>query len=165
MPFDAATNPWIISSVVAVSALCGVAVNAWSVGRKKAVEHEDVLCRRFKRFFENTHNASLIVDRGLTILHANRRARAVTGYGSELEGKSVYDLIPPDLREKHREHVKRFFADPMTRRMGSSRGAIQQQFPLMTRLGDIVQSDISLSPMEDEYGAIEVAVGIDPIRT
>lgn len=161
------SSPWayplIISAVSAVSVLLGVLVNAWSVGRKKAVEHEDVLCRRFRRFFENTP-AALIVDRSLTILNANKRARLITGYGTDLEGMSVYSLIPTEHREIHRGHVKRFFSDPIARRMGSSRGATQQEFPLLTRSGEIVMVDISLAPMEDDFGGQEVAVGIDPIR-
>jgi PAS domain S-box-containing protein len=156
-------NPWIFPTIVgAASALAALlsGTAAWfGVGRKKRGEHEDVICTRLKRVFETFHNGMMVVDRELVILMANKQARAITGYGIDLVGRSIYDLIPPEFRDRHREHVRRFFNDPHTRRMGGD-----QKFPMVDRFGQQKTLRISLSPVENEYGGLETTVGMDVIQ-
>jgi PAS domain S-box-containing protein len=160
---DIAGVPWIVPVVIglvtALSALLSGSAAWFGVGRKRTAEHEDVACAQLRRSFENSYHGKMIVNRSLIILKANSQARKITGYGVELEGMSIYDLILPEFRERHRIHVRRFFADPHTRRMGDGRA-----FPLRNRQGDILNVYIALSPYEDEFGSIETTVEIDVVR-
>jgi len=162
--FDITTTPpWAatlaIASLSAVGAVLGGVAAFWGVSRRKRGEHEDVICARLKRAFETFHNGMMVVNRELVILMANKQARAITGYGTDLVGRSIYDLIPAEFRERHREHVRRFFNDPHTRRMGGD-----QKFPMVDRYGQQKTLRISLSPVENEFGEMETTVGMDVIQ-
>lgn len=149
----------IASSVSAIVGMLAAVGTFVTLARRQRATHEDVVCTRLRRVFEGFHNGMMVVDRDLIILMANKQARAITGYGSDLVGKSIYDLIPQELRDKHREHVRRFFADPHTRRMGGD-----QKFPMIDRYGTKMNLKISLSPAENEYGSIETTVGMDVVQ-
>lgn len=143
----------------AIGGLLGGVAAFWGVSRKTRAEHEDVTCQRAKRVFESFHNGMLVADRDLSIVLANKQARAITGY-VDLVGRSVYELIPERLRDVHRQHVARYFDDPHTRRMGTS----GMQLSLIDRFGREKPMRLSLTPMENEYGGIEVTVGMEVIQ-
>lgn len=149
----------IIAAVSACGGLLGGIAAFWGVSRRVSREHEDVSCQRAKRAIESFHNGMLIVDRDLNIVLANKQARAITGY-VDLVGRSVYELIPDNLRETHRNHVARYFDDPHTRRMGTS----GMQLSLVDRFGREKPMRLSLTPMENEYGGLEVTVGMEVIQ-
>jgi PAS domain S-box-containing protein len=148
-----------IAALSAVGALLGGVAAFWLASRKVRTEHEDVSCQRAKRAIESFHNGMLIVDRDLNIVLANKQARAITGY-VDLVGRSVYELIPDGLRDAHRNHVARYFDDPHTRRMGTS----DMQLSLVDRFGRAKPMRLSLTPMENEYGGLEVTVGMEVIQ-
>lgn len=155
-------QPWwplIVATLSAAGALLGGLAAFWGVSRKIRTDHEDVTCQRAKRVFESFHNGMLVTDRDLNIVQANKQARAITGY-VDLVGRSVYELIPERLRETHRGHVSRYFDDPHTRRMGTS----GMQLFLVDRFGREKPMRLSLTPMENEYGGIEVTVGMEVIH-
>jgi len=55
-----------------------------------------------------------------TILFASRRVNEIFGYiPNELENKTISDLIPERLREKHSKHLTSFTSNPHQRQMGS----------------------------------------------
>lgn len=157
-------SPWWAALAVAASSAAGAllaGIAAYTgVSRRKKGEHEDIRCRRFMRAFESFHDGIIIVDRDLRILEANRQARGITGYGNELVGRSVYDLIPDRYREHHRSHVQRFFNDPHTRKMGVA----PMELWLIDRRGIEKRMDLSLSPAEDDYGSFEVTVGMRVVQ-
>ncbi len=148
----------LIAALSAIGALLGGAAAFWSVSRRHRVEASDVASARRSRVFESFHNGMIVADRDLRIVDANKQARAITGY-IDLVGRSIYELIEEARRDAHREHVARFFDDPHTRRMGTS----GMELRLVDRFGRVKRMQLSLTPMENEYGGIEVTVGMEVI--
>ncbi|MDX1765068.1 MAG: PAS domain S-box protein, partial [bacterium] len=65
-------------------------------------------------------DAMVVVDRGETIVLANREAARLFGYGQdEMTGRSLSDLIPERYRAEHHGHFQRFFGEGRSRRMGT----------------------------------------------
>lgn len=159
-------TPWLPgalnSAIGAVTGLLVGIVAFRTMVRRQKAEHIDAKCARLEQSFETSKYGKLIVSRSLVILMANRQARAITGYGSELVGMSVYDLIPSEFREKHKPHVSQFFDDPHARRMGGETGS--QKFPMVDRGGGRKTVVIALSPFENDFGGIEVTVEMDVVR-
>ncbi len=155
-------SPWWLlaafGGMSAIGALLGGVAAFWTISRRARTEHEDVACLRAKRAIETFHHGMLITDRDLNIVLANKQARAITGY-TDLIGRTVYELIPERLREAHRTHVARYFDDPHTRRMGTS----GMSLILIDRFGREKPMRLSLTPMENEYGGMEVTVGLEVI--
>lgn len=160
----ASETTWNLAIVVSIVSVCsaflGGAASFLTVTRRQRVEHGDVVCERIKRAFENFHGGVLIANRDLMIVWANKQSRAITGYYGDLIGHSVYDLIPEELRDKHRTHVAKFFDDPHTRLMGIAGMPLW----LVDRTGRRKAVQISLTPYEDGYGSIEVLVGIQVVK-
>lgn len=146
----------IVAICSAFGALFGGLAAFVGVVRHHRKEHTDSSCAQAKRALENFHDGILIANRELTIVFANKQARAITGYGVDLVGKSIYDLIPERFRDRHREHVQRFFNDPHTRKMG----VLPMELWLIDRFGIEKRMRLSLSPSENEYGGIETTVGM-----
>lgn len=157
------SSPWqvtaIVSALSAIGALIGGAAAYKTVSDKQRDEHDDAACQRAKRVFESFHDGMLVVNRDLTIILANKQARAITGY-VDLVGRSVYELIPERFRDMHKKHVGRFFDDPHTRRMGTA----PMQLMLVDRYGREKEMRLSLTPAEDDYGGIEVTVGMSVVQ-
>jgi PAS domain S-box-containing protein len=123
--------------------------------RKARKRHDDTLCAQAKRTLENFHDGILLVNREGVIIYANKQARFITGYSTELVGRDFRILIPPDLRGQHEGHFQRFWSNPHTRKMGAG-----MELTLIDRLGNRLRVDLSLTPQEDEFGGSEAAVGI-----
>lgn len=158
------TAPWQLTAIVAVisaaGALTGGIAAYRNVSSRKQNEHEDVVCRRAKRVFETFIDGMLVVDHDLRIVWANRQARAITGYYSDLEGRYISELVPERFRALHTGHVSRFFDDPHTRRMGVS----PMTLFLIDRQGREKEVKLSLTPAEDDYGGIEVTIGMAVVQ-
>jgi PAS domain S-box-containing protein len=154
--------PWWVGVLIAGVSCIGGALSGiaafWGASRRQRSESEDAASLRAKRVFETFHSGMLVVDRDLKIVLANRQARAITGY-VDLVGHSVDELIPEGLREAHRVHVARYFDDPHTRRMGTS----GMRLSLVDKFGREKAMRLSLTPMENEYGGMEVTVGMEVI--
>jgi diguanylate cyclase (GGDEF)-like protein/PAS domain S-box-containing protein len=86
----------------------------------------------------------LWVDSGGRILMANPAIEALTGYAaSELVGQTVDVFLPPDLRARHAQSVRDYFASPRSRAMGS------MDLKLLRRDGQSLPVDISLGYWEE----------------
>lgn len=103
----------------------------------------------FPQLFESVPDALVIVDRDGRILMANQNASRLFGYPDNgLDGLSVEDLVPEDVRARHRNYRLGYTQQPRVRPMGSGgmtlvgRRRDGQQFPV----------EIALSPLESDLG-------------
>ena len=97
-----------------------------------------------ERALESAPDAIVISDASGRIVFVNRQVGALLGYGEELLGRPIEQLLPEHLRERHRDHRARFAAAPRARPMGAG-------LQLLARLSDgrELPVEISLSPIED----------------
>jgi two-component system sensor kinase FixL len=112
---------------------------------------------RFRAIVDSAPHAILLVDAQRIITLANRRAELLFGYGpGELLGRPLADLVPPDLRERHDDHVRGFFSEPSTREMGAGR-----ELRGLRKDGSLVPLEIGLGPVQVSSGAATIASIID----
>ena len=104
--------------------------------------------------FESIPDALVIVDRTGDIVRANENAHRLFGYpAGQLVGRQVEDLVPGDMRERHRAHRNAYMAHPSIRPMGVSNMTLSghrrdgRQFPV----------EIALSPVETAQGLLYLA--------
>ncbi|MCE1226564.1 MAG: EAL domain-containing protein [Geobacteraceae bacterium] len=91
-------------------------------------------------FLPQIPDAAIVVDRQARILHYNRRAEQLFGYGpDELQGLSLHELLPPDKRENHAKVVAGFMDSPASRPMGSGLSFVGQR-----KDGTVFPADITL---------------------
>ncbi len=89
-------------------------------------------------------DATCVVDERGTILRANRAmARMFERDAGELVGSGIEILLPHAVRAGHAEHVRRYFAAPKVRAMGSGLALNAAR-----RSGEEFPVEISLSPVE-----------------
>jgi PAS domain S-box-containing protein len=95
-------------------------------------------------------DAVVFVNDSGVILRANRAAANMFAMPA-LEGTRVEDLVPEHLRDRHREHVREYFADPRERPMGLG-------LPLFgVRLGGTqFPVEIALKPLPGRRQAVAV---------
>lgn len=107
---------------------------------------------RFRTVVESTGDALIVGDRGGRIRYANPAALALFGYtAEELEGAEVTVLVPEDLRERHRDGLRRFLETGETRLLG--RGAVELE--ARTREGQRIPVELVLSaPGGEERGLL-----------
>jgi len=92
---------------------------------------------------EAAPDGTLIVDGAGTIVFANARAAALTGYeADELLGAPVEMLVPEELRRVHHRHRETYSASPHTRPMGATLDLLAARHD-----GTTLPVEISLSPL------------------
>lgn len=97
-------------------------------------------------FIETAPDAMIVVRSDGSILEANQRAEAMFGVDAgALSGRSVEDLLPEHLADRHREHRKGFLEDPTPRPMGTGQDLVARrpdgtEFPVDVSLG-VVEVD------------------------
>lgn len=97
----------------------------------------------YRRIFEYTPDALLVVDHAGHICLANAEAESLFGYDrSELIGQPIEMLIPPRFISQHVEHRIRFMSEAHSRRMG-----LTEDLFALRKHGDEFPVDIMLSPM------------------
>ncbi len=108
----------------------------------------------FSSVIDAAPDAMLIVDGEGVITLANRQANDLFGTSREaLVGSSVDELLPAEVRSRHRAHRLRFKAEPSVRPMGvdlllQAQRVDGRQFPV----------EVSLSPLNDGSQSVVVAV-------
>lgn len=106
--------------------------------------------QRFRSVVEGAPNAMLIVDRGGAIGLVNAATERMFGYSrDELIGQSIDLLVPESLRERHREHRRGYFENPVRRSMGESRSLAGRR-----KDGSEFPIEVGLSPIDDGDGPV-----------
>lgn len=97
-----------------------------------------------EQLFELIPDALLVVDRDGHIVRANVHADRLFNYPPNgLEGLSIEDLMPEEMRDRHRRHRAEYMAQPRVRPMGDASLSLiglrrdGQRFPVEISLGPI----------------------------
>jgi len=102
---------------------------------------------------ESAPDAMLLADADGQVLVVNRQVEVMFGYDrSELVGNAVEQLIPAELRGRHKAHRTRYRVDPQVRPMGAALNLLARH-----RDGSEFPVEVSLSPLSDETGSTVVA--------
>jgi len=105
---------------------------------------------RFRMLLEWAPDALVITDSNGLIVMINQRTETMFGYArGELVGRSVEVLLPERFRSTHSDMVRRFAAQPETRKMG-----IGRSLWALAKDGREFPVNISLSPIETEEGLL-----------
>lgn len=108
----------------------------------------------FRAMIENAPDPILLVDRRGGILLANCAASELFGYREgEMQQATLGSLIPPPLRERHKEHVDAFFASPRSGRMGEH---LRTQARLRSGEEILVEADINVVQHRAESLAVVI---------
>lgn len=106
----------------------------------------------FRDLLHAAPDAIVIADHLGKILRINPATEKLFGYKpSELVGQSIDVLVPPRLREKHREHLSAYARDPRPRLMGGGLG-----LSAVRKDGTEFPAEISLGPVENEQASIVI---------
>ena len=108
---------------------------------------------KFRKLLEWAPDALVIIDSHGLITMINQRTQTMFGYSrDELVGRNVEVLLPERFRSGHAELVRRFTAQPETRKMGVGRALVAR-----ARDGREFAVNISLSPIETDEGTLITA--------
>ena len=108
----------------------------------------------FERLFENAPDATILVNKDGKIVRANAQVEAMfRTKRDEVLGLDVEELMPKRHRERHRQHLARYFANPQPRAMGAGLELLG-----LRRDGTEFPVDIMLSPVETDKGTKTLAV-------
>lgn len=118
--------------------------------RKEAELAQRAADERFRAVVEAAPDGFVIVDEGGSIVMVNTRAEEMFGFASaELIGNPVEMLLPRDVRDRHRGHLKAFLGEPHSRMMGAGMELIARR-----RDGSTFPVEVSLSPVHTESGVL-----------
>ena len=118
---------------------------------QESISHKSEL--RFKNFFQDAPDATLIVDKDGNIRHINMQSLLLFGYSiNELTGKNIDKLIPVRFSD-HSSFMKAFFENPQNRSMEARDElfAVRKngiEFPVL----------VSLSPINNDEEIMIMAV-------
>ncbi len=103
---------------------------------------------RFRELLEAAPDAIVEVDQDGRMVLANESAERIFGYRrEEMLGQSVEMLLPGGIAGRHREHRKRYLAEPRIRPMGQG-----LELHAVRKDGTALPVEISLSPVRSEDG-------------
>lgn len=110
--------------------------------------------QRYRAVIDSAPDGIVIVDEQGLISEINDRAGILFGYDRhELEGQPAEVLLPEHLRERHREHVKKYNTEPRTRSMG-----VGQVLMGRRKDGSVFPVEIGLSPLQLGKESLTIAV-------
>ncbi len=113
------------------------------VGREEEARKQIHAERRFRELLEAAPDAILEVDSRGQIILVNAAVERLTGYRrEELLGQSMEILTPEELRSRHVGHRIAYWANPVTRPMGTG-----LELHVQRKDGSRTPVEISLSPL------------------
>mgnify|MGYP005815592209 CR=1 FL=1 len=111
----------------------------------------------FDIIYRNSVEGILVADAKGIIIHCNPSCERIFDYSKEeVVGQSVEMLIPEELRKKHLKHRLGYTKNPQFRQMG-----LGLELMGLTKKGDQVPLEISLSHADSEKGLIVICFIID----
>ena len=112
-----------------------------------------VLSARFGGLLDSVPDAIVIVNDIGRIVLANHQAEQMFGHSrQDLVGAALEMLLPERLRGGHGEHRARYLAHPHARPMGAG-----LQLLGLRKNGEEFPVEISLSPLETEFGGLAIS--------
>lgn len=123
-----------MEALILVAAFIPMAVYAYRSATKMALLNE---------VFDSSAEGILVVDRRGLIRRFNPAAQAMFGFTqSEVVGKSISTLMPPDLREQHSKHIADIRTGGNASIMSSNREVLAQrkdgaQFPIEINISEV----------------------------
>ena len=130
---------------------------AYARARAASLERMNELEERFHRLVEASSIGQLVVGETGRIEIANPAAERMLGYDKgELVGLGVDELLPGQLRERHRELREEFMQAPETRQMGAGR-----ELAAVRRDGSVMPVEVGLNPYLDHGRRLVLASIID----
>ncbi len=98
-----------------------------------------------KSLLESAPDAMVVTNGQGRIVIANRQMEKLLGYsGDELLSMSVDDFVPLAKRAEHAQHREEFNRNPRWRGMGTG-----MNLEAVTKDGDLIPIEVSLSPIDD----------------
>jgi len=106
-----------------------------------------VQANRWNTLMDSAVDAILVVDRSATLVMVNQGACEMFGYQgkSELEDRSLNDLLPPRYRRDHINLIAEFVASPVSARPMSDNPGLTG----LRKSGEEFPVDVSISKMDD----------------
>jgi PAS domain S-box-containing protein len=106
------------------------------------------------RILEVLPDGVLVIDESGTVRFMNAQAELIFAYPrQDVLGNQLEMLLPADVRERHVQHRRAFFADPRVRPMG-----LGHDLKGLRRSGEEIALEINLSPIVTAAGVYAVAV-------
>ncbi|MBI5741740.1 MAG: PAS domain S-box protein [Nitrospirae bacterium] len=116
--------------------------------------------KKYEKLLETAPDAMVFVNRDMKIVMANAQFEVMFGYArDEIAGKDLDVLIPGRFHEKHRRHVRGYFAAPRVRHMGEG-----YELYALRKNGEEFPVDISLSSLNVDSEIIATAAIRDITR-
>ncbi|MFP2994433.1 PAS domain S-box protein [Spongiivirga sp. MCCC 1A20706] len=111
----------------------------------------------YKTIFQTATQGIFVVDEMGIILQSNPASEKMFGYGkNELLGLSIEQLIPQELRLRHKNQRKLYMSNPKSRAMG-----IGLELQGVRKNGELFSIDVSLSPTTIDNKPTAIAFTID----
>lgn len=108
-----------------------------SIVQSRHEERVSALSRNLEALFESINDMLFVTAADGTILHANAATTAALGYSiDELRTMSVFDIHPPELREKARKRVEEMLAGTLN----------SCKIPVFTKTGDHIPVETRVTP-------------------
>ena len=142
---------WMIGALLL--ALLAIATRFFLLKERAALEMRNSR-QMFERLFENAPDATILVNKAGKIVRANAQVEILfRASRAQVMEMDVEELMPMRYRERHREHLLRYFANPQPRAMGEGLELLG-----LRRDGSEFPVDIMLSAVDTDKGVKTLAV-------
>lgn len=108
----------------------------------------------FEQIVDSLPDGLLVINESGLIQLVNEQIELLFGYPrASLIGQPVHMLLPDELRERHAEHITRYFSNPTVRPMNLAQTLVGRH-----RSGRTVNVQIILGPVVSAQGILALAV-------